>query len=77
MFFFLFLLIVTATISPDGQYLPGDMIPSASTPEPMTLGTPDGPYVAAGIPQRALAGHGYTTALPHPHSHSEVSGEAW
>lgn len=66
-----------ATISPDGHYLPGDMIPSASTPEPMTLGTPDGPFVAAGIPQRALAGHGYTTTLPHQHPHMEVTGEAW
>ncbi|KAL5017473.1 hypothetical protein ScPMuIL_007062 [Solemya velum] len=55
-------------VGPDGQFMPNDILPSSSTPEPMPLQGHDFGQ------SRSLAGS-FTTSLPH--HHPEMVSEAW
>ncbi|KAK3774070.1 hypothetical protein RRG08_030152 [Elysia crispata] len=72
-------------LGPDGQFLPGDMLPPSSTPEPL-----GGHHDAFGLP-RSMAHH-FNPVLspslahhhgPHPGGHhphqqmQEMAGEVW
>ncbi|RUS76866.1 hypothetical protein EGW08_015376, partial [Elysia chlorotica] len=72
-----------AAMGPDGQFMPGDMLPPSSTPEPL------GHHDAFGIP-RSMAHHfnpALSPSLAHHHGHpgahhhhqqmQEMAGEVW
>ncbi|BFZ18288.1 hypothetical protein BsWGS_21327 [Bradybaena similaris] len=72
-----------AGLGPDGQFMPGDLMPSSSTPEPLPLGQ----HEAFGIPRGM--GHHFNPSLSpslahhHPHQHPhhqqlpEMASEVW
>ena len=68
-------------MGPDGPFMPGDMMPPSSTPEPLPMGQHEfGPPRSLGLPfsQSLSPSIGHHHPHPHPHQHlQEMQQEVW
>lgn len=73
---FLYIWYLLTGMGPDAQFLPGDIIPPSSTPEPIMMSGQEGPFGPGG-PPRSLVGSHFTQSMNNHPAHMEMAAEAW